>query len=183
MEATSTTGQPMWLLMHGQYSLTAESTELSEAEALATGTLTLGQRLERASVLLKLRNYSQNGPNPKRPRTKRPKSETAQSKTAQLFGQNGPTFFFIRSGFNLRIWGVYFSKTSNPPPRPLPQLPKRGGVSHYIQNANNSFYTPLKKTGIFWQLFFSWPPWHFDIGDWYITKHWNWLSATDLKKS
>ena len=33
-------------------------------------------------------NYSQNGPNPKRPRTKRPKSEMAQSKMAQLFLQS-----------------------------------------------------------------------------------------------
>ena len=51
------------------------------------------------SVLWKIytvyRNYSQNGPNPKRPRTKRPKSETAQSKTAQIFWSKRPNLFFL----------------------------------------------------------------------------------------
>ena len=54
----------------------------------------------------------QNGPNPKRPNPKRP----------NFFGQNGPTFFFWGNWFNLRISGIYFSKTQYPQPTPAPLL-------------------------------------------------------------
>ena len=43
----------------------------------------------------------QNGPNPKRP---------------NFFSQNGPTFFFIGNGFNLRSSGFFLQ-------RPIPQTP------------------------------------------------------------
>ena len=65
-------------------------------------------------------NYSQNGPNPKRPRTKRPKSETALSKTAQLFGQNGPTFFLSEMGLICDFEVFIFQRPSTPTPPPPP---------------------------------------------------------------
>ena len=68
----------------------------------------------------------QNGPNPKRPSPKRP----------NFFGQNGPTFFLSEMGLICEFEVFIFQRPSNPLPPP-PPLPKRGGVSHYIQNANN----------------------------------------------
>ena len=80
-------------------------------------------------------NYSQNGPNPKRPRTKRPKSETAQDKTAQLFWSKRPNFCFLSEmGLVCEFQEFIFQKPNTPSPPPPP---------HPVETILKLFHIPV----------------------------------------